>query len=122
MGIKFLRYLPTILWLAAILVASFMPSQHLSPQLMLFPHQDKVIHFVMYFGLAFLFLYDTRKSKTLTNVFIIVSVVCVACLSGLIEYLQPILSNRSKDGFDLFANATGAAVAGLIMGRLKMNN
>ena len=113
MGIKFLRYIPTILWFAAILVASFMPSQHLSPQLMLFPHQDKVIHFAMYFGLAFLFLYDTRKSKELSSVFIIVSVISIACLSGLIEYLQPILSNRSKDGFDLFANGTGAVIAGL---------
>ena len=115
MGIKFFRYIPTILWFAAILVASFMPSQHLSPQLMLFPHQDKVIHFAMYFGLAFLFLYDTKKLKNLSNVFIIVSVVCIVCLSGLIEYLQPILSNRSKDGMDLLANSTGAAMAGVII-------
>lgn len=115
MGIKIVRYIPTILWLVAILVASFMPSQHLSPQLMLFPHQDKVIHFAMYFGLAFLFLYDTKKSQNLSNVFIIVSIVCITCLSGLVEYLQPILSNRSKDGFDLFANGTGAIVAGSII-------
>lgn len=115
MGIKIVRYIPTILWLMAILVASFMPSQHLSPQLMLFPHQDKVIHFAMYFGLAFLFLYDTKKSQKLSNVFIIVSVICIACLSGLIEYLQPILSNRSKDGFDFFANASGATFAGILI-------
>jgi len=69
----------------------------------------------MYFGLAFLFLYDTKKSQNLSNVFIIVSIVCITCLSGLVEYLQPILSNRSKDGFDLFANGTGAIVAGSII-------
>ena len=122
MGIKLLRFAPTILWLTAILVASFMPSQHLSPKLMLFPNQDKVIHFIMYFGLTFLFLYDARKSRKLSNTFIIVSVLSIACLSGLIEFLQPILSNRSKDGYDFFANGTGAAMAGLIIKFLFCRN
>ena len=61
MGIKILRYTPTVLWFGAILFASFMPSQHLRQEWFLFPNEDKVIHAIMYFGLALLF--PTVKQK-----------------------------------------------------------
>ncbi|MBP5724171.1 MAG: VanZ family protein [Bacteroidales bacterium] len=115
MGIKILRYTPTILWFTGILVASFISSSHISPKLYLFPHQDKVIHACMYLGLAFLFLCNSRHFFPLTLKFIVISVVVICIISGTIEILQPILSNRSNDMFDLVANSTGAILAGGIV-------
>ena len=123
MGIKILRYTPTVLWFGAILFASFMPSQHLRHEWFLFPNEDKVIHAIMYFGLALLFLLNSRKSFSLTKRFIIISVVSICFIGGVIELLQPILSNRTCDFPDFVANSTGAVLAGgvvLILGKTNM--
>ena len=114
MGIKILRYTPTVLWFGAILFASFMPSQHLRQEWFLFPNEDKVIHAIMYFGLALLFLLNSRKSFSLTKRFIIISVISICLIGGVIELLQPILSNRTCDFPDLVANSTGAILAGAV--------
>lgn len=115
MGIKLLRYIPTILWFAGILVASFMPSSHISSKLYLFPHQDKVVHGCMYLGLAFLFLLNSRNIFSITTKFLIVSVLVIGAISGLIEILQPILSTRTADFADFIANTIGAFIGGGIV-------
>ncbi|MCQ2608107.1 MAG: VanZ family protein [Bacteroidales bacterium] len=114
MGIKFLRYCPTILWLAAILFASFMPSQHIKTSWLLFPQEDKVIHICMYLGLAALFLINSRHFfvVTLRRTLLTIGVICI--LSGAIELLQPVLSNRTCDLDDFFANSLGAIIGGFI--------
>ena len=115
MGIKILRYTPTVLWFGGILFASFMPSQHLRQEWFLFPNEDKVIHAIMYFGLAFLFLLNSRQTFSLTRRFITISVVSICLIGGLIELLQPILSNRTCDFPDFIANSTGAILAGAVV-------
>lgn len=119
MGIKLLRYTPTVLWFVGILVASFMSSSHISVKLYLFPHQDKLIHACMYFGLAFLFLCNSRHFFQLSLAFISISVAIICTLSGIIEILQPILSNRTNDVLDFVANGTGAILAGAIVFALR---
>lgn len=115
MGVKIYRYIPTFLWVTGILVASFMPSSHISPSLYLFPHQDKVVHACMYFGLAFLFLLNSRHSFKITTIFFIISILSICAMSGLIEILQPILSSRTADIADFVANSIGALVGGGIV-------
>ena len=115
MGIKILRYTPTVLWFGAILFASFMPSQHLRQEWFLFPNEDKVIH-------ALLFLLNSRKSFSLTKRFIIISVISICLIGGVIELLQPILSNRTCDFPDFVANSTGAVLAGGVVWILGKTN
>ncbi|MCR4801150.1 MAG: VanZ family protein [Bacteroidales bacterium] len=122
MGIKILRYTPTLLWFGAILFASFMPSQHLRQEWFLFPNEDKVIHAIMYFGLALLFLLNSRKSFSLTKRFIIISVISICLIGGVIELLQPILGNRTCDFPDFVANSTGAVLAGGVVWILGKTN
>lgn len=115
MGIKLFRYTPTILWFIGILVVSFMSSNHISAKLYLFPHQDKVVHACMYFGLAFLFLCNSRHFFTITTAFTCITIFAICLTSGVIEFLQPIVSNRTSDVLDFIANSTGAILAGVIV-------
>ena len=117
---KFLRYTPTILWLAAILFASFMPSQHIKTSWLLFPNEDKVIHICMYLGLSALFLINSRHFFAITTKKVIITIVAICILSGAIEVLQPILSNRTCDLDDFIANSFGAILGG-ICGKISNN-
>ena len=50
--------------------------------------------------------------RYITRRFIIISVAVVCLLGGVIEILQPILSNRTNDVLDFFANSLGAMLGG----------
>ena len=79
----------------------------------------------MYFGLVFLFLLNSRKTFSLTRRFIIISVISICLIGGVIELLQPVLSNRTCDLSDFVANSTGALLAGgivWILGRKKFTS
>ena len=108
MGIKLCRFLPFFLWFIAILVASFMPSQHIRSSWFLFPNEDKLIHFCMYFGLSFLFVWAYTKEKKISVTFLLIVALIASLFSGCIEVLQPILSNRTSDISDFIANSFGA--------------
>ncbi len=108
MGIKLCRFLPFFLWLIAILVASFMPSQHIRSSWFLFPNEDKLIHFCMYFGLSFLFVWAYIKEKKTSITFLLIVALIASLFSGCIEVLQPLLSNRTSDISDFIANSFGA--------------
>lgn len=114
MGIKLCRFLPFSLWLVAILVASFMPSQHIRSSWFLFPNEDKLIHFCMYFGLSFLFVWAYIKEKKASIAFLLIVALIVSLFSGVIEILQPILSNRTSDISDFIANSLGALFGSFI--------
>lgn len=69
----------------------------------------------MYFGLAFLFLWNSRNFFVITFKFFIITVIAVSALSGAIEILQPILSSRTADFADFVANSLGALLGGSII-------
>lgn len=115
MGIKLSRYIPTLLWFLAILIASFMPSQHIQKSWFLFENEDKLVHACMYLGLALLFLLNSRRNFNITQKFICISVITVCVLGGIIELLQPIISNRTCDFSDFVANSCGAIIGGISM-------
>lgn len=81
-----------------------------------FPHLDKIIHFVFYFGmnvliLSSIILYRKQSNSRLFE-YIIATIITVS-YSGLIEYIQPLVG-RAKDYSDLIANSLGA-MTGLII-------
>ena len=112
MGIRLKQYLLTIIWFAGVLFASFMPSQSIPTGFTFFPNEDKVIHAYMYLGLAFLFLFNSRKTMIVTPSNILFVVIIVSIISGVIELLQPIV-DRTCDSIDFIANGTGAVIGGL---------
>lgn len=114
MGIKIRRFLPFLVWLVAILVASFMPSQHIRSSWFLFPNEDKFIHFCMYFGLSFLFVWAYGKDRKTSVIFLLIVTIVTSLFSGAIEILQPIISNRTSDISDFIANSLGALFGSFI--------
>ena len=112
MGIRLKQYLLTIIWFCGVLFASFMPSQNIPTGFTFFPNEDKVIHACMYLGLAFLFLFNSRKTMAVSFPKILLVVVVVSLIGGAIELLQPI-AERTCDSIDFLANCTGAVVGGL---------
>lgn len=112
-----LNYWQTFIWFTGILYLSFAPKDTFDVSLYLFKYQDKVIHLCLYVGLAFLFLRNTKTSYQVTNKIIISTFFTIVCISGLIEILQPILSNRTKEFLDLVANSIGAILG---IGLFKM--
>ena len=87
-------------------------------QIFLFEHVDKVAHFTFYFGFVLLgaFCYKENWSeKPLDSVLLKIVVVAVA-YSILIEFVQEVMpTHRSAEIFDVFANALGASLAGLLI-------
>jgi len=104
-------YWKTLLWNVAVLYLSFTPKSTFSPKMELFQHQDKVVHMIMYFGIIFWFLYDSRKIKEFFfKQYLVIGSIAIS-YSILIEVLQPILSNRSQDFFDVVFNSIGCCLA-----------
>lgn len=112
MGIRLKQYILSIIWFCGILLASFMPSQRIPTGFTFFPNEDKVIHACMYLGLAFLFLFNSRKTMAVSFSKILLVVVVVSLIGGAIELLQPI-AQRTTDCIDFIANCTGAVIGGL---------
>jgi glycopeptide antibiotics resistance protein len=105
-----LQYWQSLLWFVGILYGSFAPKQTLDQRLFLFENQDKVVHGFMYLGFIFLCLNNTKKAHQITTKMYALFFVGIAALSLSIEFLQPILSNRTCDMMDFLANLIGAII------------
>ena len=96
-----------IVYTVLIMVVSFLPLD--GPETI--SHIDKVVHFLIYFIHAFSFLQISKRIKTILIVGIILGIS--------IEILQPIISTRFFDYFDILANILGSVTGGLLA--LKYN-
>lgn len=80
---------------------------------------DKIYHFLAYFGLAVLWITyfkPIKKKHTLTLVF-----VCIIVFGILLEVIQHQLNpNRTYDNYDLLANCLGVVLGTLIAARLHI--
>lgn len=106
-------------WALLIFVASVMPSDDISVDSnMLFPHVDKVVHFLMYFILQVLLLrhndnFMSRKKQ-------VVIFILTASYGFLMEVIQGyFLVDRFYDNYDIIANITGALIGNLFFNLLK---
>ena len=73
------------------------------------PHFDKLVHAVMFAGVAFLVYALLEKSSRLQA--IIWSFTISVLYGGIIEILQPLLFNRGCEFADWIADIVGAALA-----------
>jgi VanZ family protein len=101
---------PSILWAIFILVLSTIPGPSL-PQQKLFPHLDKIVHFIFYLILVILSFNGWKENK---NGIIII---CLVLSYGVgIELIQHFfIEKRFFDIYDVVANTAGVLVG------LKLN-
>ncbi len=74
-----------------------------------FPHFDKLVHFVMYGGLGFLFAWCLGTGAALTRTGIVVISFALATAYGVVaEVVQHFVPTRSMELADMVVNAAGA--------------
>lgn len=110
-----------MIWACLVLFLSLFSANKLpSPSWLMFPHVDKVAHFVMYFVFALVLIHDSQhygKIKLKHGYIILISVFVVIGWGGFLEILQRIPSiHRNSDFFDFLANTAGAVVASVLYG------
>ena len=106
---------PTTIVLALILYATLTPNPvEIDPEFM-FPHMDKVIHFIMFFFLVWAMAFDTAKitkSTELPTLHLRLIVAAAFVVGMLTELLQSIMeAGRTGALDDLVADVIGALVA-----------
>lgn len=116
---RFLQYYPFSLGIILIVtyLSFFRPP---SPEeLPMFPGMDKLIHFLMYFGMSGMLWLEFKKAHRkdcapLWHVWV-GGLLCPILFSGAVEILQEYCTSyRGGDWLDFVANASGAIVASLI--------
>ena len=78
------------------------------------PHLDKLIHFIMYFSLTFVFLFDIMpvKLKQIKNAFFFYYFLSILFISGILELIQEFyIPGREGSIIDLIANIFGLFAA-----------
>ena len=121
---KFLLKIPTgvlsCFVILALIYLSLSPNPLGSRGILLFPYADKVAHFLMYLGLAAVFLLDYAKLKMPhhSGVNINLALTSVAVMFGLVmeicQLVWPELG-RTFDWIDWCADAAGGVVAFFLM-------
>lgn len=121
------RYSFSVIWMLIILLACLIDPRPLTEDLPNIFGLDKIAHFVLYFVLTALIIWEhngrrlqgkLQESKKLFWIILIIS--CV--LGALIEYLQGLTSYRGLDEMDLVADIVGALFAYLFYYILLFKN
>ncbi len=95
-----------------IMVLSLMPiSSDTGSGLFDFPHFDKIAHFILYFLLSFLLMYELNRIKVGIYTFVLLPIIICFFYGGIIEIIQIFIEGRGGDIFDLLADLLGAIVA-----------
>jgi VanZ family protein len=78
------------------------------------PHLDKIVHFLMYFGLMSVIIFEHRKSINGSTQLILIALIPFT-YGILIEILQlTITTSRSGNFYDVLANSTGIIISVII--------
>jgi VanZ family protein len=109
-------------WKSLIVVAVILHLSFASPSefkgIPTFENEDKLVHFLMYAGLAIALIYDHKRAKT-NNSLILYRLICIffpIFLGGIVEILQPMyFAPRSASWFDWLADILGVLAGWLIM-------
>ncbi|MBP5171061.1 MAG: VanZ family protein [Bacteroidales bacterium] len=117
---KLPRYSLTVVWAVLIAVACLVDFSDMPDELPAFEGMDKVVHFLMYFVLSLLFIWEYRRRGRLFDtdsrelrLFTLVLLLS-AIWGGLMEYLQSLTSYRGAEQTDLTADVAGALFAFLL--------
>jgi VanZ family protein len=100
------RHIYPVIWLGLITYASVTPSKNF-PELKLFPHFDKVVHFGIYFVLALLLAAAFIKDRKYSRSYLLAGLASV--ITGIVfELIQKYLTtDRSGAIDDILANTLG---------------
>lgn len=113
---KWPRYSLSIIWTSFIVLACLIDPRPLTQDLPPIFGIDKVVHFVLYFVLIFLFLWEYNgriwQGKLSQAKKMFWFTMLIACMLGLgLEYLQGLTAYRGMDEMDLVADIVGALFA-----------
>lgn len=111
------KYPVSLVFILLVIYLSFFKPPSV-PEVALFPHADKIVHFGMYFVMSALLWWEFRRShKKRTGMWHawVGAFLCPVLFSGIVELLQEYCTTyRGGDWLDFLANTTGAAFASLI--------
>ena len=97
-----------ITWMILILYFTLIPQPAVEGDSFLIPHQDKVLHFGVFFILSFLLLQASTSSNFYRAYFF--ALLITLLYGGITEMVQLAVPGRVFDFKDLFANCVGASV------------
>lgn len=114
---KILKLLPAIAWTVLVYWLCLLPKSELPTNKWFdFEGFDKIVHFVFYSIMFFLYYFALQKSRKQT---IGIAIFCIA-VGVSIEFLQGYLPiNRSFDVWDIVANAIGMLCSVGVLWRIK---
>ena len=111
------RFLTSAVVTAGVLYLTLAPRPFGSVRIRLFEGADKVVHFMMFFAMAFAYHFDFRRGKKPVDEARLMGwiFVSLSAFGGLIELAQwKMRMGRSGDWYDLLADIAGA-VYGIIL-------
>lgn len=111
------RFLTSAVVTAGVLYLTLTPRPFGSVRIPLFEGADKVVHFMMFFAMAFAYHFDFRRGKKPVDEARLMGwiFVSLSAFGGLIELAQwKMRMGRSGDWYDLLADIAGA-VYGIIL-------
>lgn len=111
------RFLTSAVVTAGVLYLTLAPRPFESVRIPLFEGADKVVHFMMFFAMAFAYHFDFRRGKKPVDEARLMGwiFVSLSAFGGLIELAQwKMRMGRSGDWYDLLADIAGA-VYGIIL-------
>lgn len=111
------RFLTSAVVTAGVLYLTLAPRPFGSVHIPLFEGADKVVHFMMFFAMAFAYHFDFRRGKKPVDEARLMGwiFVSLSAFGGLIELAQwKMRMGRSGDWYDLLADIAGA-VYGIIL-------
>ena len=111
------RFLTSAVVTAGVLYLTLAPRPFGSVRIPLFEGADKVVHFMMFFAMAFAYHFDFRRGKKPVDEARLMGwiFVSLSAFGGLIEFAQwKMRMGRSGDWYDLLADIAGA-VYGIIL-------
>lgn len=111
------RFLTSAVVTAGVLYLTLAPRPFGSVRIPLFEGADKVVHFMMFFAMAFAYHFDFRRGKKPVDEARLMGriFVSLSAFGGLIELAQwKMRMGRSGDWYDLLADIAGA-VYGIIL-------
>lgn len=111
------RFLTSAVVTAGVLYLTLAPRPFGSVRIPLFEGADKVVHFMMFFAMAFAYHFDFRRGKKPVDEARLMGwiFVSLSAFGGLIELAQwKMRMGRSDDWYDLLADIAGA-VYGIIL-------
>ncbi len=112
----------SLAWVLIIIIASFLPKRNI-PEITLIWSPDKLVHLFIYAVLAILIALSiqTKRGNSIWKYFLII-IIC-AVFGSIIEILQPILTDRHFETYDILANIVGAIVGTIVfLGRRNFEN